>query len=67
MCILMNCLCFVRELIDMKRRLGAYMLGIEKLEDFETNFTCQLAITQLITNIQELTKKIDADIYVTVI
>ena len=35
---------------------------IQKYEDFEQNEICQLAITQLITNIYELTKKVEKDV-----
>ena len=33
---------------------------IKKYEDFESNEICQLAINQLITNIYELTKKVES-------
>ena len=35
--------------------------NINSLEDFENSETCQLAVTQLITNIHELYKKIDEE------
>jgi uncharacterized protein with HEPN domain len=37
--------------------------NIKSLQDFEQNETCQLAINQLVTNVHELTKKIDAELY----
>jgi len=36
--------------------------GIKTLEDFEGSETCQLAITQLVTNIHEPSKKIGDDL-----
>ena len=38
-------------------------LKINSLEDFENNLTCQLAISQLITNVHELLKKIEDDFH----
>ena len=37
--------------------------SVQNLSDFEDNETCQLAISQLITNIHELVKKVDDDFY----
>lgn len=36
---------------------------INSLHDFQQNETCQLAISQLVTNVHELTKKIDIELY----
>lgn len=37
--------------------------NIKSLHDFQQNETCQLAINQLVTNVHELTKKIDEELY----
>jgi len=45
-----------------KMREVLQQFDINSFEDFERNETCQLAITQLITNVHELTKKINKDL-----
>jgi len=51
------CLRYIKKMKDV---FGEF--HIKSLEDFENSETCQLAMTQLITNVHEPSKKINTDV-----